>query len=161
MIFSIQSHAWKFCHRFGFCFFAFSEPVSRRQNNPSLFDTHRSRARRSHIRWDEIYSFNKWRPVVNKIQLQMKECDSWAMLYWFRLSHLFRVKKHAIHSSDTTSSSDEERFERRKSKSMSRARNRCCLLLPSSFRLFKQLFKDNLRSNICGHCVRTVESYQN
>lgn len=36
----------------------------------------------------------------------------------------FRVKKHAIHSSDTTSSSDEERFERRKSKSMTRARNR-------------------------------------
>uniref|UniRef100_A0A8D3DTS5 ATPase family AAA domain-containing protein 2 n=1 Tax=Scophthalmus maximus TaxID=52904 RepID=A0A8D3DTS5_SCOMX len=36
-----------------------------------------------------------------------------------------RVKKHAIHSSDTTSSSDEERFERRKSKSMTRARNRC------------------------------------
>uniref|UniRef100_A0A8C5F6Z2 ATPase family AAA domain containing 2B n=1 Tax=Gadus morhua TaxID=8049 RepID=A0A8C5F6Z2_GADMO len=29
-----------------------------------------------------------------------------------------RVKKHAIHSSDTSSSSDEERFERRKSKSM-------------------------------------------
>uniref|UniRef100_A0A3P8UP21 ATPase family AAA domain-containing protein 2 n=3 Tax=Cynoglossus semilaevis TaxID=244447 RepID=A0A3P8UP21_CYNSE len=61
------------------------EPVSRRQTNASLFDTHRSPARRSHI----------------------------------------RVKKHAIHSSDTTSSSDEERFERRKSKSMTRARNRC------------------------------------
>uniref|UniRef100_A0A669DAS5 ATPase family AAA domain-containing protein 2 n=1 Tax=Oreochromis niloticus TaxID=8128 RepID=A0A669DAS5_ORENI len=41
------------------------------------------------------------------------------------LSRLSRVKKHAIHSSDTTSSSDEERFERRKSKSMTRARNRC------------------------------------
>uniref|UniRef100_A0A8C0NJW2 Bromo domain-containing protein n=1 Tax=Canis lupus familiaris TaxID=9615 RepID=A0A8C0NJW2_CANLF len=39
-------------------------------------------------------------------------------------------KKHAIHSSDTTSS-DEERFERRKSKSMARARNRC---LPMNFR---------------------------
>ncbi|XP_068198096.1 ATPase family AAA domain-containing protein 2B [Antennarius striatus] len=61
------------------------EPVNRKQSNPSLFDTHRSPARRSHI----------------------------------------RVKKHAIHSSDTTSSSDEERFERRKSKSMTRARNRC------------------------------------
>eukprot|EP00063_Salmo_salar_P025864 XP_014000699.1 PREDICTED: ATPase family AAA domain-containing protein 2B-like [Salmo salar] len=61
------------------------EPVNRKQTNPSLFDTHRSPARRSHI----------------------------------------RVKKHAIHSSDTTSSSDEERFERRKSKSMTRARNRC------------------------------------
>lgn len=60
-------------------------PVNRKQSNPSLFDTHRSPARRSHI----------------------------------------RVKKHAIHSSDTTSSSDEERFERRKSKSMTRARNRC------------------------------------
>ena len=35
-----------------------------------------------------------------------------------------RVKKHAIHSSDTSSSSDEERFERRKGKSMTRARNR-------------------------------------
>ncbi|KAM3861426.1 ATPase family AAA domain-containing protein 2B [Diretmus argenteus] len=61
------------------------EPVNRKQSNPSIFDTHRSPARRSHI----------------------------------------RVKKHAIHSSDTTSSSDEERFERRKSKSMTRARNRC------------------------------------
>uniref|UniRef100_A0A8C7R3C1 ATPase family AAA domain-containing protein 2 n=1 Tax=Oncorhynchus mykiss TaxID=8022 RepID=A0A8C7R3C1_ONCMY len=67
------------------------EPVNRKQTNPSLFDTHRSPARRSHI----------------------------------------RVKKHAIHSSDTTSSSDEERFERRKSKSMTRARNRC---LPLSLR---------------------------
>ncbi|XP_027140035.1 ATPase family AAA domain-containing protein 2B isoform X2 [Larimichthys crocea] len=53
------------------------EPVNRKQSNPSIFDTHRSPARRSHI------------------------------------------------SSDTTSSSDEERFERRKSKSMTRARNRC------------------------------------
>ncbi|XP_061560445.1 ATPase family AAA domain-containing protein 2B isoform X1 [Phycodurus eques] len=61
------------------------EPVNRKQSNPTLFDTHRSPARRSHI----------------------------------------RIKKHAIHSSDTTSSSDEERFERRKSKSMTRARNRC------------------------------------
>ncbi|CAL8315805.1 unnamed protein product [Merluccius merluccius] len=61
------------------------EPVNRKQSNPSLFDTHRSPARRSHI----------------------------------------RVKKHAIHSSDTSSSSDEERFERRKGKSMTRARNRC------------------------------------
>ncbi|KAK1333252.1 hypothetical protein QTO34_006793, partial [Cnephaeus nilssonii] len=41
-----------------------------------------------------------------------------------------RRKKHAIHSSDTTSS-DEERFERRKSKSMARARNRC---LPMNLR---------------------------
>uniref|UniRef100_A0A3Q2XF29 ATPase family AAA domain-containing protein 2 n=1 Tax=Hippocampus comes TaxID=109280 RepID=A0A3Q2XF29_HIPCM len=61
------------------------EPVNRKQSNPTLFDTHRSPARRSHI----------------------------------------RIKKHAIHSSDTTSSSDEECFERRKSKSMTRARNRC------------------------------------
>ncbi|XP_077365895.1 ATPase family AAA domain-containing protein 2B isoform X2 [Festucalex cinctus] len=61
------------------------EPVNRKQSNPTLFDTHRSPARRSHI----------------------------------------LIKKHAIHSSDTTSSSDEERFERRKSKSMTRARNRC------------------------------------
>uniref|UniRef100_A0A8C2TK71 ATPase family AAA domain-containing protein 2 n=1 Tax=Coturnix japonica TaxID=93934 RepID=A0A8C2TK71_COTJA len=44
--------------------------------------------------------------------------------------HFNRRKKHAIHSSDTTSS-DEERFERRKSKSMARARNRC---LPLNFR---------------------------
>ncbi|MBN3287571.1 ATD2B protein, partial [Polyodon spathula] len=42
-----------------------------------------------------------------------------------------QVKKHAIHSSDTTSSSDEERFEIRKSKSMTRARNRC---LPMNLR---------------------------
>ncbi|KAM5163475.1 ATPase family AAA domain-containing protein 2B isoform 2-T2 [Mantella aurantiaca] len=41
-----------------------------------------------------------------------------------RRSHI-RRKRHAIHSSDTTSSSDEERFERRKSKSMAKARNRC------------------------------------
>uniref|UniRef100_A0A6Q2X029 ATPase family AAA domain-containing protein 2 n=1 Tax=Esox lucius TaxID=8010 RepID=A0A6Q2X029_ESOLU len=41
------------------------------------------------------------------------------------------LTKHAIHSSDTTSSSDEERFERRKSKSMTRARNRC---LPMNLR---------------------------
>uniref|UniRef100_A0A8C5I375 ATPase family AAA domain-containing protein 2 n=1 Tax=Gouania willdenowi TaxID=441366 RepID=A0A8C5I375_GOUWI len=61
------------------------EPVNKKQRAQSLFDIHRSPARRSHI----------------------------------------RVKQHAIHSSDTTSSSDEERFERRKSKSMSRARNRC------------------------------------
>ncbi|KAM8826436.1 ATPase family AAA domain-containing protein 2B isoform 1-T1 [Synchiropus picturatus] len=61
------------------------EPVNRKPSNLSLFDTHRSPARRSHI----------------------------------------RMKKHAIHSSDTTSSSDEERFERRKSKSTTRARNRC------------------------------------
>ncbi|XP_041952498.1 ATPase family AAA domain-containing protein 2B isoform X3 [Alosa sapidissima] len=67
------------------------EPVNRKQSTNSLFDTHRSPARRSHI----------------------------------------RIKKHAIHSSDTTSSSDEERFERRKSKSMSRARNRC---LPMNLR---------------------------
>uniref|UniRef100_A0A8C0Z8J4 ATPase family AAA domain-containing protein 2 n=1 Tax=Cyanistes caeruleus TaxID=156563 RepID=A0A8C0Z8J4_CYACU len=46
-----------------------------------------------------------------------------------RRSHI-RRKKHAIHSSDTTSS-DEERFERRKSKSIARARNRC---LPLNFR---------------------------
>uniref|UniRef100_A0A672QTU9 ATPase family AAA domain-containing protein 2 n=1 Tax=Sinocyclocheilus grahami TaxID=75366 RepID=A0A672QTU9_SINGR len=67
------------------------EPVNRKQSKGSLFDTHRSPARRSHI----------------------------------------RVKKHAIHSSESTSSSDEERFERRKSKSMSRARNRC---LPMNLR---------------------------
>ncbi|KAG9282866.1 ATPase family AAA domain-containing protein 2B [Astyanax mexicanus] len=67
------------------------EPVNRKQSKNSLFDTHRSPARRSHI----------------------------------------RIKKHAIHSSDTTSSSDEERFERRKSKSMTRARNRC---LPMNLR---------------------------
>uniref|UniRef100_A0AAR2LCL2 ATPase family AAA domain-containing protein 2 n=1 Tax=Pygocentrus nattereri TaxID=42514 RepID=A0AAR2LCL2_PYGNA len=62
-----------------------------KQSKNTLFDTHRSPARRSHI----------------------------------------RIKKHAIHSSDTTSSSDEERFERRKSKSMTRARNRC---LPMNLR---------------------------
>uniref|UniRef100_A0A671P2I4 ATPase family AAA domain-containing protein 2 n=1 Tax=Sinocyclocheilus anshuiensis TaxID=1608454 RepID=A0A671P2I4_9TELE len=67
------------------------EPVNRKQSKGSLFDTHRSPARRSHI----------------------------------------RIKKHAIHSSESTSSSDEERFERRKSKSMSRARNRC---LPMNLR---------------------------
>ncbi|XP_027004937.2 ATPase family AAA domain-containing protein 2B isoform X2 [Tachysurus fulvidraco] len=66
-------------------------PVNRKQSKTTVFDTHRSPARRSHI----------------------------------------RIKKHAIHSSDTTSSSDEERFERRKSKSMTRARNRC---LPMNLR---------------------------
>ncbi|XP_069092116.1 ATPase family AAA domain-containing protein 2B isoform X2 [Pleurodeles waltl] len=67
------------------------EPAHQRKRQNTLFDTHRSPARRSHI----------------------------------------RRKKHAIHSSDTTSSSDEERFERRKSKSMARARNRC---LPMNLR---------------------------
>uniref|UniRef100_A0A673BCZ1 Uncharacterized protein n=1 Tax=Sphaeramia orbicularis TaxID=375764 RepID=A0A673BCZ1_9TELE len=56
------------------------EPVNRKQSNPSLFDTHRSPARISHIRLEEIS----------------------------KISH-----KH------------NERFERRKSKSMTRARNRC------------------------------------
>ncbi|KAE8605208.1 hypothetical protein XENTR_v10015025 [Xenopus tropicalis] len=67
------------------------EPAHQRKRQSTLFDTHRSPARRSHI----------------------------------------RRKKHAIHSSDTTSSSDEERFERRKSKSMAKARNRC---LPMNLR---------------------------
>uniref|UniRef100_A0A671QVV4 ATPase family AAA domain-containing protein 2 n=1 Tax=Sinocyclocheilus anshuiensis TaxID=1608454 RepID=A0A671QVV4_9TELE len=44
---------------------------------------------------------------------------------------IYAQTKHAIHSSESTSSSDEERFERRKSKSMSRARNRC---LPMNLR---------------------------
>ncbi|XP_040204456.1 ATPase family AAA domain-containing protein 2B isoform X1 [Rana temporaria] len=61
------------------------EPAHQKKRQSTLFDTHRSPARRSHI----------------------------------------RRKKHAIHSSDTTSSSDEERFERRKSKSMAKSRNRC------------------------------------
>ncbi|XP_038606801.1 ATPase family AAA domain-containing protein 2B [Tachyglossus aculeatus] len=65
-------------------------PAHQKKRESTLFDIHRSPARRSHI----------------------------------------RRKKHAIHSSDTTSS-DEERFERRKSKSMARARNRC---LPMNFR---------------------------
>ncbi|KAM9616811.1 ATPase family AAA domain-containing protein 2B isoform 5-T6 [Morphnus guianensis] len=65
-------------------------PSHQKKRENTLFDIHRSPARRSHI----------------------------------------RRKKHAIHSSDTTSS-DEERFERRKSKSMARARNRC---LPLNFR---------------------------
>uniref|UniRef100_A0A3B5A2Y3 ATPase family AAA domain-containing protein 2 n=1 Tax=Stegastes partitus TaxID=144197 RepID=A0A3B5A2Y3_9TELE len=30
------------------------EPVNRKQSNPSLFDTHRSPARRSHIRWAQV-----------------------------------------------------------------------------------------------------------
>lgn len=54
--------------------------------------------------------------------MEMRESDGADTNYGFHLC--FRVKKHAIHSSDTTSSSDEERFERRKSKSMTRARNR-------------------------------------
>ncbi|KAI1241274.1 hypothetical protein IHE44_0009749, partial [Lamprotornis superbus] len=65
-------------------------PAHQKKRENTLFDIHRSPARRSHI----------------------------------------RRKKHAIHSSDTTSS-DEERFERRKSKSIARARNRC---LPLNFR---------------------------
>ncbi|XP_053315684.1 ATPase family AAA domain-containing protein 2B isoform X2 [Spea bombifrons] len=67
------------------------EPAHQRKRQSTLFDTHRSPARRSHI----------------------------------------RRKRHAIHSSDTTSSSDEERFERRKSKSMAKSRNRC---LPMNLR---------------------------
>ncbi|XP_075271024.1 ATPase family AAA domain-containing protein 2B isoform X2 [Opisthocomus hoazin] len=65
-------------------------PAHQKKRENTLFDIHRSPARRSHI----------------------------------------RRKKHAIHSSDTASS-DEERFERRKSKSVARARNRC---LPLNFR---------------------------
>ncbi|MGH0132466.1 UNVERIFIED_CONTAM: hypothetical protein FKN15_058102 [Acipenser sinensis] len=56
-------------------------------------------------------------------QLEMPVSGVWIQTTW--------VKKHAIHSSDTTSSSDEERFEIRKSKSMTRARNRC---LPMNLR---------------------------
>ncbi|XP_078130289.1 ATPase family AAA domain-containing protein 2B isoform X1 [Sander vitreus] len=81
------------------------EPVNRKQSNPSLFDTHRSPARRSHI----------------------------------------RVKKHAIHSSDTTSSSDEERFERRKSKSMTRARNRCLPMNLASEDLASGVLRDRVK----------------
>uniref|UniRef100_A0A8C1YSS3 ATPase family AAA domain-containing protein 2 n=1 Tax=Cyprinus carpio TaxID=7962 RepID=A0A8C1YSS3_CYPCA len=51
--------------------------------------------------------------------------------YNLRQRKTVQIKKHAIHSSESTSSSDEERFERRKSKSMSRARNRC---LPMNLR---------------------------
>ncbi|XP_055491347.1 ATPase family AAA domain-containing protein 2B isoform X3 [Leucoraja erinacea] len=60
-----------------------------------------------------------------------------------RRSHI-RRKKHAIHSSDTTSSSDEERFERRKSKSMARARNRC---LPMNVRT-EDLTSEILRERV-------------
>ncbi|XP_069742501.1 ATPase family AAA domain-containing protein 2B isoform X3 [Narcine bancroftii] len=60
-----------------------------------------------------------------------------------RRSHI-RRKKHAIHSSDTTSSSDEERFERRKSKSMARARNRC---LPMNIRT-EDLTSEILRERV-------------
>lgn len=81
------------------------EPVNRKQSNPTLFDTHRSPARRSHI----------------------------------------RVKKHAIHSSDTTSSSDEERFERRKSKSMTRARNRCLPMNLTSEDLASGVLRDRVK----------------
>ncbi|CAL1262176.1 unnamed protein product [Larinioides sclopetarius] len=45
-------------------------------------------------------------------------------------SHLYRRKRHAIHSSSSSSSDDERRFEKRKSMSMARARNRC---LPLNF----------------------------
>uniref|UniRef100_A0AAY4AWS7 ATPase family AAA domain-containing protein 2 n=1 Tax=Denticeps clupeoides TaxID=299321 RepID=A0AAY4AWS7_9TELE len=55
-----------------------------------------------------------------------------------------RIKRHAIHSSDTTSSSDEERFERRKSKSMTRARNRC---LPMNLRA-EDLASGGLRDRV-------------
>uniref|UniRef100_UPI00398E7ADB ATPase family AAA domain-containing protein 2B n=1 Tax=Pristiophorus japonicus TaxID=55135 RepID=UPI00398E7ADB len=60
-----------------------------------------------------------------------------------RRSHI-RRKKHAIHSSDTTSSSDEERFERRKCKSMARARNRC---LPMNIRT-EDLTSEILRERV-------------
>ncbi|XP_056284078.1 ATPase family AAA domain-containing protein 2B isoform X2 [Pseudoliparis swirei] len=73
------------------------EPVNRKQSDPSLFDTHRSPARRSHI------------------------------------------------SSDTTSSSDEERFERRKSKSMSRARNRCLPMNLASEDLASSVLRDRAK----------------
>uniref|UniRef100_A0A8C9XDQ2 ATPase family AAA domain-containing protein 2 n=1 Tax=Sander lucioperca TaxID=283035 RepID=A0A8C9XDQ2_SANLU len=55
------------------------------------------------------------------------------------------VKKHAIHSSDTTSSSDEERFERRKSKSMTRARNRCLPMNLASEDLASGVLRDRVK----------------
>uniref|UniRef100_A0A8C6KQG6 ATPase family AAA domain-containing protein 2 n=1 Tax=Nothobranchius furzeri TaxID=105023 RepID=A0A8C6KQG6_NOTFU len=61
-----------------------------------------------------------------------------------RRSHI-RVKKHAIHSSDTTSSSDEERFERRKSKSMTRARNRCLPMNLTSEDLASGVLRDRVK----------------
>ncbi|XP_044147284.1 ATPase family AAA domain-containing protein 2B isoform X1 [Bufo gargarizans] len=85
------------------------EPAHQKKRQSTLFDTHRSPARRSHI----------------------------------------RRKKHAIHSSDTTSSSDEERFERRKSKSMAKARNRC---LPMNLR------PDDLASGILRERVKVGAS---
>ncbi|XP_072263576.1 ATPase family AAA domain-containing protein 2B isoform X3 [Pyxicephalus adspersus] len=85
------------------------EPAHQKKRQSTLFDTHRSPARRSHI----------------------------------------RRKKHAIHSSDTTSSSDEERFERRKSKSMAKARNRC---LPMN------LTAENLASGILRERVKVGAS---
>ena len=63
--------------------------------------------------------------MINKLRVVVTKTFFMIMFYtesW--MSYVSRVKKHAIHSSDTTSSSDEERFERRKSKSMTRARNR-------------------------------------
>ncbi|KAI4802395.1 hypothetical protein KUCAC02_020236 [Chaenocephalus aceratus] len=104
------------------------EPVNRKQSNPSLFDTLRSPARRSHI----------------------------------------RVKKHAIHSSDTTSSSDEERFERRKGKSMTRARNSLAdvdpMNLDSSVKFdhweASVTTSSHLKRWLCSHCfiLRSLRS---
>ncbi|GFT89929.1 ATPase family AAA domain-containing protein 2B [Trichonephila clavipes] len=60
-------------------------------------------------------------------------------------SHLYRRKRHAIHSSSSSSSDDERRFEQRKAISMARARNRC---LPLNFiedDLTKGVLRDRMK----------------
>lgn len=68
-----------------------------------------------------VFALSIW--FLLKDQNMLFHCEKDRVWYLFCFLLLNRRKKHAIHSSDTTSS-DEERFERRKSKSMARARNR-------------------------------------
>ncbi|KAM8953246.1 ATPase family AAA domain-containing protein 2B-like [Pelodytes ibericus] len=80
------------------------EPAHQRKRQSTLFDTHRSPARRSHL----------------------------------------RRKKHAIHSSDTTSSSD-ECFERQNSKSMTKSRNRCLPMNPRAEDLANDILREPVK----------------
>lgn len=68
--------------------FAFSEPVNRKPSNPSLFDTHRSPARRSHIRWAGIFfsqhKINIFSSIILTMDIKLK-CSSvgWSLLHFF------------------------------------------------------------------------------
>lgn len=91
MTFSEFNHIWKYFWMLGLTssrfMFAFSEPVNRKQSNPSLFDTHRSPARRSHIRLVEICR----KIPVKSVAKCFTMCDSLSnvLLPWLMNSQLW------------------------------------------------------------------------